>query len=37
MIPLTGTSNSDHMKQDLECYDFELPAADVEAIERAAP
>ena len=25
MIPLTGTSDPDHMRQDLECFDFELP------------
>ena len=35
MIPLTGTSNSIHMKQDLECFDFELPPADTAAIEGA--
>ena len=37
MIPLTGTSNPAHMKQDLECFDFELAEADVTAIERVAP
>jgi diketogulonate reductase-like aldo/keto reductase len=37
MIPLTGTSSSAHMKQDLECFDFELAEADVTAIERVAP
>lgn len=33
MIPLTGTTDSEHMQQDLECLDFELPDEDVEAIE----
>jgi diketogulonate reductase-like aldo/keto reductase len=36
MIPLTGTSNPSHMRQDLECFDFELDGADVAALERAA-
>ena len=34
MIPLTGTSDPQHMQQDLESYDFELGDKDVEAIER---
>ena len=36
MIPLTGTSDAGHMRQDLECFDFELGAPDVAAIERVA-
>jgi diketogulonate reductase-like aldo/keto reductase len=36
MIPLTGTSDATHMRQDLECFDFELGAPDAVAIERAA-
>ena len=34
MIPLTGTSSPDHMRQDLECFEFELADTDVGAIER---
>jgi len=33
MMPLTGTSSLDHMREDLAVFDFELAAADVEAIE----
>jgi len=36
MIPMTGTSNSAHMKQDLECFEFELAEADITAIENVA-
>jgi diketogulonate reductase-like aldo/keto reductase len=36
MIPLTGTSNPEHMRQDLECFDFELTAAECAALERVA-
>jgi diketogulonate reductase-like aldo/keto reductase len=34
MIPLTGTSSTDHMREDLGCVDFELDATDVLAIEQ---
>ncbi len=38
MLPLTGTSNAEHMKQDLASRDVELSAAEVKAIEfLAAP
>jgi diketogulonate reductase-like aldo/keto reductase len=33
MIPLTGTSNARHMREDLECFDFELHPKEVRAIE----
>ena len=33
MVPLTGTTNLEHMKQDLRVYDIELTAADLELIE----
>jgi diketogulonate reductase-like aldo/keto reductase len=33
MMPLTGTSSLDHMREDLAAFDFELTAADVAAIE----
>ncbi|HLW86764.1 MAG TPA: aldo/keto reductase [Candidatus Sulfotelmatobacter sp.] len=33
MLPLTGTSNPEHMKQDLASGDLEISAADVRAIE----
>jgi diketogulonate reductase-like aldo/keto reductase len=33
MIPLTGTSDADHMRADLEVFDFELEADEVEQIE----
>jgi diketogulonate reductase-like aldo/keto reductase len=36
MIPLTGTSDATHMRQDLECQDFQLASPDVSAIESAA-
>ncbi len=36
MIPLTGTSSVEHMKEDLGAFDFELSDADVEAIEQVA-
>lgn len=34
ILPLTGTSNFEHMKQDLEGVKLELPAAEIEGIER---
>jgi diketogulonate reductase-like aldo/keto reductase len=33
MLPLTGTSSAEHMRQDLASLEFELAAADVRAIE----
>jgi aryl-alcohol dehydrogenase-like predicted oxidoreductase len=36
MLPLTGTSNSEHMKQDLASLELELPPEVVQAIESIA-
>lgn len=36
MIPLTGTSSEEHMREDLAAFDFELGERDVRAIERVA-
>lgn len=36
MLPLTGTSNADHMKQDLESVQLTLPSEVVQAIESIA-
>jgi diketogulonate reductase-like aldo/keto reductase len=36
MLPLTGTSNPDHMKQDLASGDVEMSAEEVKAIESLA-
>jgi diketogulonate reductase-like aldo/keto reductase len=33
MIPLTGTKSPAHMREDLECFAFELDPAEVRAIE----
>jgi diketogulonate reductase-like aldo/keto reductase len=33
MMPLTGTTNADHMRADLECFDFGLERKEVEQIE----
>src|SRR5262249_18553177 len=33
MIPLTGTTNANHMKADLEVFDFRLAREEVERIE----
>jgi diketogulonate reductase-like aldo/keto reductase len=33
MIPLTGTSSSDHMRADLDVFDFRLEPAEIERIE----
>src|SRR5262249_44499615 len=33
MVPLTGTSSAEHMKADLEVFDFHLEAAEVAQIE----
>jgi diketogulonate reductase-like aldo/keto reductase len=34
MIPLTGTTNPEHMRADLEVFDFHLESEEVEEIER---
>jgi len=36
MIPLTGTTDPEHMKMDLDTEDFQLSAEDVEQIENVA-
>jgi diketogulonate reductase-like aldo/keto reductase len=36
MVPLTGSSSSLHMKEDLACFDFELNDADMHAVEHVA-
>ena len=36
MLPLTGTSNGEHMKQDLAARDLTLSADEVRAIESLA-
>ena len=36
MIPLTGTTDAVHMRSDLEVFEFELEAAEVERIEAIA-
>lgn len=36
MIPLTGTTNADHMRQDLDVFRFQLKQDEVEAIENLA-
>jgi len=33
MLPLTGTSNAEHMKQDLASRDLALATDDVQTIE----
>ncbi len=35
MLPLTGTTSEEHMRQDLECLDFRLSEDEVEFIEGA--
>ncbi len=32
MIPLAGTTNADHMQQDLDVFDFKLDEQDVKRI-----
>jgi diketogulonate reductase-like aldo/keto reductase len=34
MLPLTGTTSAEHMREDLAALEFELPAEDVERMER---
>jgi diketogulonate reductase-like aldo/keto reductase len=36
MMPLTGTTNSEHMREDLEVLDFRLDQAEVARIEEVA-
>jgi diketogulonate reductase-like aldo/keto reductase len=36
MLPLTGTTSAEHMREDLQVYDFELSAEDVHLIENVA-
>lgn len=36
MVPLTGTTDADHMREDLQAYDFALTAEDVDTIEMIA-
>jgi len=36
MIPLTGTTDADHMRADLDVFDFQLEPEEVERIERVA-
>jgi diketogulonate reductase-like aldo/keto reductase len=36
MRPLTGTTNPDHMREDLDVFDFELTDEEVRAIENIA-
>jgi diketogulonate reductase-like aldo/keto reductase len=36
MVPLTGTTNPDHMRADLEVFDFQLGPEEVEQIEGLA-
>ena len=33
MMPLTGTTNADHMRADLECFDFSLEHNEVEQMK----
>lgn len=33
MLPLTGTTDADHMREDLDIHDFELTGEDVKVIE----
>jgi diketogulonate reductase-like aldo/keto reductase len=36
MVPLTGTTDPEHMRQDLEAFEFRLEPEEVERIERLA-
>jgi diketogulonate reductase-like aldo/keto reductase len=36
MVPLTGTTNPEHVRMDLEVFDFRLAPEEVERIERLA-
>ncbi len=36
MVPLTGTTDADHMREDLAAFDFQLGPEEVDRIERLA-
>lgn len=36
MLPLTGTTDGDHMRMDLDVFDFHLEPEEVQTIERLA-
>jgi hypothetical protein len=36
MLPLTGTSDAEHMRSDLDLFDFHLEPAELHTIERLA-
>ena len=36
MLPITGTTDPGHMREDLGAFDFELTQADIDTIERLA-
>ena len=36
MLPLTGTTNAEHMRSDLDVFDFHLDPAELHTIERMA-
>jgi diketogulonate reductase-like aldo/keto reductase len=36
MVPLTGTTDAGHMREDLEVFDFQLESEEVERIEGLA-
>ncbi len=36
MLPLTGTTSADHMRADLDIFDFSLGPAELQVIERLA-
>ena len=36
MIPLTGTTSADHMREDLGAFDFRLAPEEVERVEGLA-
>jgi len=36
ILPLTGTTDEDHMRQDLDCFSVELDEAEIETLETIA-
>ena len=36
MLPLTGTTDGDHMQMDLDIFDFHLTLAEQQTIEQLA-
>ena len=36
MVPLTGTTDAGHMREDLQVFEFRLEPGEVERIERLA-